>query len=165
MEKKIVRRITPMEIRYMDAGLSETAVLEKVRKQYFPELAEAKMKIIFDLKKKMSDGKIVLARIQKANDLIRHLTEDEVEDGVDYIVFLDKVCWDSIPEIDKERLMRHELRHSFFDAESENPFKLQPHDIEDFVAEVELNKDDIGWRRRVADLTIAIYEQKKDQDE
>lgn len=154
-----------MEIRYMDAGLSEIAILEKVRRAHFSELADAKMKILFDLKKKMSDGKIVLARIQKANDLIRHFTEEEVEDGVDFIIFLDKTAWDNIPEIDKERLTRHELQHVIFDSESENPYKLRDHEITDFYEEIQRNQDDPKWRERVADLTVAIYDQKKDAEE
>ena len=35
-------------------------------------------------------------------------------------------------ESDLERVLRHELRHTFFDAESKTPYKLIDHDFEEF---------------------------------
>lgn len=154
-----------MELRYEEATQDELDLLREVRAEHFPELRNAKIRVLFDVKKRIADGKIILARIQRANDLIRHLTQSaEIEDGTDYIIFLDKVCWGSIGRPDRIRLMRHELRHTEPDPESEKfPYRLIGHDIEDFAEEVRLNQDDIQWRQRVADLTIAIYEQRADE--
>jgi len=154
-----------MEKRFEDVTQNENDLLREIRAEFFPELRNAKFLLLFDLKKRQTDGKIVLGRIQKSNDLVRHLTEnEEIEDGIDYIITLDKVAFQSIQDVDKKRILRHEIRHAFFDAESEkNPYKILPHDLEDFYAEVELNKDDVNWRQRVADLTSAIYEQREDQ--
>jgi hypothetical protein len=153
--------------RYEEATQNENDLMREIRAEHFPELRNANIKVLFDLKRRMYGGKIILARCQRASDLIRHLTQDaEVEEGVDYIVYLDKICWENTTRPDHIRIMRHELRHPFFDAESEKaPYKTVDHDIEDFSAEIPLNQDDISWRQRVADLTLAIYEQKKDEEE
>jgi hypothetical protein len=101
----------------------------------------------------------------KTNDLLRHLTKDEADamEGYDYIITIDKTCWDSIIRDDKIRIVRHELRHTYFDIESEdNPYKLLDHSISDFYEEVEFNKDDPRWRERLATVVEDIYEQKKE---
>lgn len=154
-----------MGLRYDDVTDSVTDLLNQVQANYFPELNNAKIKALFDLKRRRSGGMIVLARILKTNDLLRHLTRDENGgfDGYDYIITIDKVCWDNSTEEDRRRLLRHELRHTFFDIESEkNPYKLVSHSISDFHEEVELNKDDPRWRDRVGALVESIYEQQKD---
>jgi len=108
---------------------------------------------------------LVLARIIKTNDLMRHLTKNggDAIEGYDYIITLDNKCWENITDLDSVKILRHELRHTFFDIESEdNPYKLLNHSISDFYEEVELNKNDPRWRERVATLTEDIYEQEKE---
>jgi hypothetical protein len=154
-----------MGTRFEDVDQSTMMFVDNVKRQYFPELVNAKVKVIFDTKKRMSEGKVVLARIQKTNDLLRHLTKNESEDleGFDYIVYLDKVMWEHTEDLDKEKVVRHEFRHTLVDNESETvPYKIQPHDIEDFEEEIRLNADDVGWRSRVTSLVYEIYEQMKD---
>ena len=154
-----------MPIRFEEADEELKAVLSNVRAEYFPELRNAKIITLFDLKKRVSGGRIVLAKIMKANDLIRLLTQDDDigVDGVDYIITIDKVAWEAIEGLDKYRIIRHELRHCVYNTEAEdNPYDLTDHDIADFVVEIRLNCDDPDWRQRVADLTADIYEQQKD---
>ena len=154
-----------MGLRYEEVSEKVMDMLKELRAKYFPELRNAKIKALFDLKKRKSGGRLVLARILKTNDLIRHLTKDEVEaiEGYDYIITLDKLCWDSIDDADRTRILRHELRHTLFDIESENdPYKLVSHSISDFYEEVELNKDDPRWRERVGTLVEDIYAQEKE---
>ncbi len=153
-----------MSTRYEDAPEAEP-LLKKVRDKHFPELVNAKILVLFDLKKRGSGGMVTLARIMKANDLIRHLTTDNkgLVEGYDYIITIDKVFWDNTAEFDRERVIRHELRHTFFDIEAaDNPYKLLDHDITDFYAEVEMNRDDPRWRERCASLTKDIYDQMKE---
>jgi len=152
------------ETRYAEVTEVEYAVLTEVRNQWFSYLSEARIRILFDLRKKLSSRKIVLARIYKTNDLIKHLTLTEQEaEGTDFIIFLDKVCWDAIPQPDRIRVIRHELRHAEV-IDKKNPFIIIGHDIEDFESEVQLNQDDIGWRRRVATLTEIIYQQREEAE-
>lgn len=154
-----------MGLRYEEVSDDLVTMLRDIKSQYFPELKNAKIKMLFDLKKRKSGGMMVLARIMKTNDLLRHLTIDEAGavEGYDYIVTLDKLCWENVTKADKERLLRHELRHTIFDLEAEsNPYKLQDHTISDFYEEIEYNKDDPRWRERLSTLVDDIYEQQKD---
>lgn len=153
--------------RYEDVFESTYEKLSEIRRQHFPELKNAKIKIIYDLKKRVSGGQICLAKIVKPNDLVRFFTKEEAEtlgEGYDYIIVLDKVCWNNIDDIDRVRILRHELRHTFYDIESENnPYRLVDHEITDFYDEITLNQDDPRWKQRVAGLTDAIYDQMKEE--
>ena len=154
-----------MGLRYEEVNEEVMSVLKEVKSEYFPELKNAKIKVLFDIKKRKTGGMVILARIMKTNDLLRYLTIDEADamEGYDYIITLDKTCWDSIIRDDKIRIVRHELRHACFDIESEdNPYKLQDHSISDFYEEVEYNNDDPRWRERLATVVEDIYEQKKE---
>jgi len=155
-----------MGLRYEEVTEEATRLLDEVETKYFPELRNAKIIMLFDLKKRTSGGRVVLGRIMRTNDLLRHLTKDEAEaiEGYDYIITLDKQAWDAIQHEDRIRLLRHELRHAYFDIESEaNPYRLIDHSITDFYEEVELNKDDPRWRERVATVVADIYEQQKEE--
>jgi len=154
-----------MGSRYDEVNDHVLDLLKEVRSQDFSELVNAKIKVLFDLKKRKSGGMLVLARIIKTNDLLRHLTKNgvDINDGYDYVITLDKKCWDNITDLDRIKILRHELRHTFFDIEAEeNPYKLLNHSISDFYEEMELNKNDPRWRERVATLTEDIYEQEKE---
>jgi len=143
-------------------------ILHEVRQQYFPELVNAKILCLFDIKKRQSKGKIILARIKKSDDLVRHLTINETdnEEGFDYIVFIDQMIWTNIEREDKIRLIRHELRHTLYDVDSRTtPYKLISHDVEDFIAEIELNSDDLRWSQRVGELLEHLYSQERETEE
>ena len=154
-----------MSIRYEDTDGSVADLLHGIRTLHFSALKNAKIAVLFDLKKRKAGGLITLAKIMSPNDLIRHYTKAEADDyeGFDYIIVLDKVCWDNIEEVDRTRTLRHELRHAYFDIDSEDhPYKIADHDVTDFYTEMELNADDPRWRVRLASLADGIYEQQKE---
>jgi hypothetical protein len=153
-----------MALRYEDVTETVLEMYRKVKSQYFPELKNAKIRVLFDLKKRKSGGRVVVGRIVKSNELLRHLTKNaSAEEGYDFIITLDRKCWDHITDDDKVKILRHELRHISFDIESEDsPYKLVNHSILDFYEEVEINQGDPRWRERVATLTEDIYEQEKE---
>lgn len=154
-----------MGLRFEEVNDDVVTMLRELKSQYFPELKNAKIKILFDLKKRKSGGVIILSRIMKTNDLLRHLTIDEAGavEGYDYIITLDKLCWDNIERTDKERIFRHELRHTVFDINDElSPYKLRDHTVSDFYEEIEYNKDDPRWCERLCTLAEDIYEQGKE---
>ncbi len=148
-----------MTTRFENAPQSAHDMLREVRREHFPELRNAEILILMDKKKRMSGGAIVLGRIQKSNDLIKALTEETVDEGYDYIIYLDKKMWNQCDVVDLERVMRHELRHCFVDLDARGtPFKLIGHTIEDFYEEIDLNNDDSTWRMRVAEVIAIAYE-------
>jgi len=136
----------------------------KVIKEYFPYLANVKMLSLVSKKKMTQKGRIVLGKIVKPSALVKYLSRNEApDDGYDFIMYLDNKFVNFCDEIDIERVLRHELRHIFYDADSKNPYKLIDHDFSDFYDEVELNKDDPNWANRVSRTVSLIYEQEKDQ--
>lgn len=150
-----------MPNRYEDVPQDVLYLAAYVQKEWFPYLINAKVKVLFDTKKRASKGRFVLGRIQKTSTVLRHLTREEARsaDGFDYILYLDKAVFESVEKADRIRIIRHEFRHCFYDLDSKNdPYKLVGHDIEDFYEEMELNKDDLRWRERIATVAASIYD-------
>jgi hypothetical protein len=149
-----------MTHRFIDASEEANALTKEVREKWFPGLESAFIKVLFDTKMRKKGNKLVLGRMLKCNDLIRKLTDAQVEDGCDFIMFLDEVAFKNIPREDQIRLIRHELRHcKVFGTEEKPKHKLVPHDIEDFLIEIEINKDNAGWSTNAAQLATDIYDQ------
>jgi hypothetical protein len=145
--------------RFGDVTQDVKDMVRAVRAEHFPELRNAEILVLFDKKKRMSGGALVLGRIQKTNDLIKKLSDEVVDEGYDYIMYLDKKMWESSADMDRERVIRHEFRHCFVDLDARGtPYKLIGHTIEDFYEEVELNEDDPRWRVRLAEITYAAYD-------
>ena len=138
---------------------------EKIRSQYFPHLANAKILFLINKKKMINKGNISLAKIVKPNELVKFLSKNEApEYGYDYIILLDNKFISHCEDIDIKRVLRHELRHTFFDSDSlTSPYKLVDHDFSDFYDEVELNKDDPTWSKRVSQTVSLMYDQEKDE--
>ena len=149
-------------MRYEDANESLVEVYLKIAEERFPNTcANLNIKLMFDTKRRVSRGKLILATVEIASEKIKYFTKNEVElDGVDYILIVDKKAWELANEKDKDRLVSHELRHVFVDETGKR--KLLPHDIEDFVAEFKLNVDDPDWGNNLATLVIDVYEQEKE---
>lgn len=148
-------------MRFEEAPDEVYEIMNVVREANFPELAGCNVKVVFDLKKRMSGGKLVLGSLQKPNELLRFFTIDEVgnDEGYDYLMRVDKKAWTEIMTAeDKKRLLRHELRHSDVDFDSTNPYKIRGHSIEDFYSEIPLNADEPRWSERVGQATLSSYE-------
>jgi hypothetical protein len=138
---------------------------EKIRSQHFPHLVNAKILFLINKKKMASKGNVVLGKIMRPSDLVKFLSRDEApEDGYDYIMLLDGKLIANCDDTDITRVLRHELRHTFYDSDSlHNPYKIIDHDFSDFYDEVELNKDDPAWAKRVSQTVSLMYDQEKDQ--
>jgi hypothetical protein len=150
-----------MATRFEDVPDHVVKMVNDIRKGSFPELSGAKIKVLYDTKKRTSGGKLVLGRMQKTNDLLRHLTVDEAntEDGYDYIMYLCKAAFENIDDIDQVRIIRHELQHCNVDLDSNtNPYRIRDHELNDFYDEVEYNAVDPRWAERCATVAESIYE-------
>jgi len=148
-------------MRFEEAPTEVYEILRECKDQHFPTLAGCNIKVVFDLKKRMSGGKLTLGSLQKPNELLRFFTIDESgnDEGYDYLMRIDKKAWTEIMTSgDKKRLVRHELRHSDVDFDSSNPYKLRGHSVEDFYSEITLNEDDPRWGERVSMATFSAYE-------
>jgi hypothetical protein len=144
--------------RFEDATNDVINMVEKIKKEVFDQLLNAKIKILMDTKKRKIGGKYVLGRIKKTNDELKALALNEHDEPYDYILFLDKVVFNTINDIDKIRLIRHELQHCEVDVEADNPYKIKGHEVEDFHDEIIYNQDDPRWGERIAIIADSIYE-------
>jgi hypothetical protein len=153
-------------MKYENVSSEVMDLFKRIRDEHFPELINAKILILSCNKKRKNKGNIVLGSISKPNELVKFLTKDqEPDEGYDYIMVLDKYLIDACNKEDLEKILRHELRHTYVDLESEkNPYKLVGHNYEDFIEEVELNKDDPNWAQRAALVVDTCYENASEED-
>ena len=152
-------------IRFENVSDEIILLANEIQEKWFPELIDVKIKYLFDLKKRTSGDKIILGRCQKTDDLVKYFSVEEARDaeGYQYIITIDKVACDNIEKYDKIRILRHELRHILvWEKEDKTIYKIHPHDIEDFVEEIELNREDPRWSLRIGALISDIYEQQEE---
>jgi hypothetical protein len=148
-------------MRYEDVTEDVVEVFLNVLERVFPLYQYLKFKLVFDTKRKVSKARLVFASVELASDKIKFFSKDNVAvDGYDYILVIDRKAWELANAKDRERLIRHEMRHVFVDEKG--VCKLIGHEIEDFYAEIEANKDDPEWGRKLAILVNDVYEQEKE---
>jgi hypothetical protein len=155
-----------MTIRFEDVGDEVVELVGKVKQEYFPELRSAQIKVFYDTKKRMSGGNVVLARIQKTNELQRHLTIDESgsDFGYDYFMYLDKLIWDNSTESDKIRIIRHTIQYADVDMEKKNPYGIRGCEIETFYDEIKRNEDDPKWQDRLKSIAESLYDRENEKN-
>lgn len=147
--------------RFTDIDDSVVETFLDVMEHRFPSLVQLKIKLIFDTKRRIKEGKICLASIELANEKIKYFSKDDVAvEGYDVVIIIDMKAWELSSPADRKRLMSHELRHVFIDEQGK--VKLLPHDISDFREEQKLNEDDPDWSFKLALLTNDVYEQEKE---
>lgn len=147
--------------RFTDVNDSVVETFLEVLDKRFPSLIQLKIKLLFDLKRRIKQGKIVLASTELASEKIKFFSKDKVAvEGYDVVIILDMKAWELANEENRKRIMSHELRHVFIDEKGK--VKLLPHDIADFRAEQALNKDDPDWAFKLSTIVNDIYEQEKE---
>jgi len=143
----------------IDDGVVEVflAILE----ERFPSLAQLKIKLVFDTKKRMKQGEICLASTELANEKIKFFSKDDVAiEGYDIVIVLDMKAWGLASAEDRKRIMSHELRHVLITEEGK--VKILPHDISDFRIEQKLNQENPDWSFKLVVLVDDIYKQEKE---
>jgi len=152
--------------RYYHAEQSVYKVMEDLiyEDERFPELRAANVKIIMDSKPKIDklSQKLEFASIKTTNQVERYLTKTgDATEGFDYFIFINEIVWELASAVDRKRIMSHELQHTFLNDKGD--YKLIKHDIEDFYAEVEFNKEDPMWRQSLGTVAIAKIDQLKEE--
>lgn len=147
--------------RFTDIDDSVVETFLDVMEHRFPSLIQLKIKLIFDTKRRIKEGKICLASVELANEKIKYFSKDDVAmEGYDVVIIIDMKAWELSSPADRKRLMSHELRHVFIDEQGK--VKILPHDISDFREEQKLNEDDPDWGFKLSLLTNDVYEQEKE---
>ena len=145
-------------MRFEDVTSDVTRMVDGMVDSDFPELRTANITILFDTKKRKSGGQFVLGRLKKANDETKALAVGE--DGVapDYVLFIDKNVFDALDPVDKKRLIYHQLCHTHYDGDCENPYKVKGPEIQTFYSEIEYNNDDQRWAERLSVVAESVYD-------
>ncbi|MCK9474271.1 putative metallopeptidase [Sulfurimonas sp.] len=147
--------------RYEECNESLVEVFMDVLEKRFPGYQNLKFKLMFDTKKRVRSGKLVLASMELASEKIKFFSKDNVAiEGYDYLLIVDKKAWELANPLDRGRLIAHEFKHVFVDEKGAP--KLVGHEIEDFYSEIEINKDDPEWARKLTTITLDVYEQEKE---
>jgi len=147
--------------RFTDIDDGVVEVFLAVLEERFPSLAQLKIKLVFDTKKRVKQGEICLASTELANEKIKFFSKDDVAiDGYDVVIVLDMKAWGVASVEDRKRIMSHELRHILITEEGK--VKILPHDVSDFRIEQKLNKENPDWSLKLAVLVNDIYEQEKE---
>jgi hypothetical protein len=147
--------------RFSDVNDDVVEVFLETVEERFSGLGQLKFKLIFDTKRRVKQGEIILASVEIASEKIKFFSKDNVAvDGYDVVVIIDMKAWELSSSSDRKRIMSHELRHVLIDETGK--IKIIPHDISDFRAEQKLNSDDPDWKFKLATLVNDVYEQEKD---
>lgn len=149
--------------RYYEADANVYNLMDELINDRFANvLGAARIKILMNGKPKidMLTNRITFASIKCANEVERFLTMDGHNlAGIDYLIFISDLVWELANDVDKKRILSHELRHAFLDEKGN--YKTVRHDIEDFYSEVRLNEDDPMWGQALSTVAIAKVEQMK----
>lgn len=149
--------------RYYEADANVYNLMDEIIDERFGNtLRAATIKVLVDSKPKIDKltNRITFASIKGANEVEKFLTRDGHNiEGIDYLIFLSELVWELAGDVDKKRILSHELRHAFLDEKGN--YKTVRHDIEDFYTEVKLNEDDPMWGQALSTVAIAKVEQMK----
>lgn len=151
--------------RFEDAPRQVVSFVEGVQEKNFPALDTAMVKVMFDTKKRKSGKKYVFARIKKTNDELKAFAVNETGQSYDYIMFIDKLIWEALEEVDRDRLVFHEFCHCETNFESDtNQYKIQDHEIQTFYSEIEYCADDPRWAERVAIIAESVHDPENSEE-
>ena len=81
--------------RYEDSDDNLTEVFLNVLEEHFPQLQFLNFKLIYDTKRRVSKGRLVLASIETASPKIKYLSKDNIAvDGYDLLLIVDQKAWE-----------------------------------------------------------------------
>jgi len=147
-------------MRYTKADQTTRNMLSNIINNRFDEYKNLNIDVIFDSKKRIKDGKFVVAQIKKANDLVKFLVDDDVH----YLIFLDENVWNVLDPSDQVRVLTHELRHISLETKNEElKYNIKPHDFETFKAEIEDENKPGGdplYSERILLIAKSFYDNK-----
>jgi hypothetical protein len=135
-----------------------TTFLDMIEK-VFPNLSSYSFGLLYREKIKKSKGGVIMAEICQPTKLLSYFAKNDNGNPFDFLIIVDEMVWVCAKDIDRVRLMRHELRH--INISEKGVARLIGHDFQDFYTEVDLNADDPSWGQKLVEITLAGYDQVK----
>lgn len=147
-------------MRYEPAVEETLNILREVIDNKFASLTQAVITVLMDTKKRKSGGNLVLAKLQKTNEVQRYLTmDDDNPDGVDYFLFIDKLIFTNVEDEDKKRILYKALLHADVNFEKTIPYGIKSLTNDDFHREQEASGDP-QWEARVLTIGESLYDEE-----
>ena len=160
-----------MKFEEIDSHTQE--LFDKV-KEGFPDIENAKFKLLFRKNKKGNEDFIVFAEICKFSSLVKHITMDIPgfeDEGLHYCVIIDNNIWNVLDDADKWRILRHELLHTSVKYKEDGTveYNIRKHTVETFYEEIELESKgtpdcDPRWKEKIVTTAIALYDEMKEKE-
>ena len=72
---------------------------------------EVQILTLFDLQRRMSQGRFILGRLAKAKDELKVVSKLSGGSAYDYVLYLDKAVFMRMEDPDRIHLIKHELSH------------------------------------------------------
>lgn len=155
-----------MANRFEEAPTEVINKVQEVIRNKFPQLNGCSIEAVFDTKKRKSGGKFTLVKLDKASPILRHISADNTNpDGVDYILYLDKLVYNEMSEQDRGRIIAHGLYHAECDFEKEIPYGVRKPTVQTFYEEIADNEDDARWAERLDLMAEGVYEREAEASE
>lgn len=155
---------------YTDVDSATLDLFNEVKEE-FPDVADAKFKVVFRDKKKGNDTRIIFAEICRFSPLVKHITTEipeYEEDGLHYCVIIDQIAWECFSEQERRLILFHELCHCAVDFKEsgEVVYGLRDHEVQDFYAVIKKAQElgDPEWSRRCAEVAVARHDEIKEKE-
>lgn len=150
-----------MNTRFEIAPAWVADLVAQVMDREFRTLASEEVQILtlFDLQRRMSQGRFILGRLAKAKDELKVVSKLAGGSAYDYVLYLDKAVFMRMEDADRIHLIKHELSHAL-GSETKNGdtrWGIVGHDFELFAWEAR----EPSWRERCGrwgEMAAALYE-------
>ena len=119
-----------MATEWYQVGDTVTRLCNDLIHNHHRHLLDAKIGLVFRSEGGTSNGKHVLGKAQKANQMFNALAGEEY----DFIIWLSRIDWEALSPQARRALLDHELCHC---VESDGNWSIVGHDIEEFNCIIE----------------------------
>jgi len=114
---------------------------------------------LFDLQRRMSQGRFILGRLAKAKDELKVISQTAGHAAYDYVLYLDKIVFMRMEGPDRIHLIKHELSHALGNEtkDGDRRWGMAGHDFELFAWEVKIP----DWQKRCqrwSEMAAALYD-------
>lgn len=154
-----------MSNRFEEATSVVQENVARVIREKFNHLSTCTIEVVMDTKKRKAGGKFVLVKLVKSSPIVRHITADDTTgEGIDYILYLDKMTFDNLEQADKDRVIAHGLYHADTDFEKDIPYGVKSPTVQTFYEEIQDNIEDPRWSERLETIADQLYEAEAEQN-
>ncbi len=129
----------------------------------FRRLVGVPIAVLFDLKRRASQGRVVYGQIKTLPEAMQILANGKLgRDPWEYVLFLDKAIWLRAEEPLRRKMIQHELRHCQIIRTETGDVKYRTcgHDHELFERDLDPDRSIPAWPDDLANIAEVAYDEK-----